>query len=89
MPSLTGTIHPGPFISIGAADDAILRWTGGNGYRIVSLPREVYVRDAENGSQTDADTVTEIEFPVEQPSRKPGLSVTPCQSMAGSFLLGV
>jgi hypothetical protein len=35
-------------------------------HRITDPCREVYLRPNENGSQTDPDTVTEIQFPVEK-----------------------
>ena len=62
------TIHHGPFVTIGEAYDAILKWVDENGYRIYGPGREIYVRVAEEGqgmvSQTDPETVTEIQFPV-------------------------
>jgi effector-binding domain-containing protein len=60
------TIHNGPFASIGEAYNAIAKWLDENGYRVVGSPREVYLRMAEDGSQNDPDTVTEIQFPVEK-----------------------
>jgi DNA-binding transcriptional MerR regulator len=62
------TIHHGPFATIGEAYDAILKWVDENGYRIHGPGREIYMRVTEEGhgkvSQTDLDTVTEIQFPV-------------------------
>jgi effector-binding domain-containing protein len=45
---------------------AIMKWIEANGYRCVGPVREVYLREAENVSQTDPNTVTEIQFPVEK-----------------------
>lgn len=59
-------IHNGPFITIGEAYTAILKWIDANGYRINGPSREVYLRPADNASQTDPQTVTEIQFPVEK-----------------------
>jgi effector-binding domain-containing protein len=60
------TIHNGPFTTISEAYNAIGRWLDENSYRVVGPVREVYLRPAEDGSQTDPDTVTEIQFPVEK-----------------------
>ena len=59
-------VHKGPFITIGEAYTAILKWIEANDYRIIGPTREVYLRPAVNGSQTDSETVTEIQFPVEK-----------------------
>ena len=64
--SLACTIHHGPFVTIGEAYNALGQWITDNGYRITGPCREVYLRPNENGSQTDPDTVTEIQFPVEK-----------------------
>jgi DNA-binding transcriptional MerR regulator len=58
-------VHHGPFTTIGEAYEALLKWTGENGYRIVSPGREVYLRSSE-GNQTDPDALTEIQYPVEK-----------------------
>jgi effector-binding domain-containing protein len=67
-------VHAGPFVTIGEAYEAIMKWIDANGYRIKGPGREVYVRasipnvtDDQTGvSQTDPGTVTEIQFPVEK-----------------------
>ena len=59
-------VHHGPFVAIGDAYAAIIKWIQANGYRCVGPVREVYLREAENVSQTDPNTVTEIQFPVEK-----------------------
>jgi len=64
--SLACAIHNGPFVTIGEAYNAIGKWITDNGYRIVGPCREVYLHEAENISQTDPNTVTEIQFPVEK-----------------------
>lgn len=63
--SMATVIHKGPFLTIGEAYAAILMWIEANSYEINGPPREVYLRPASNGSQTDPQTVTEIQFPVE------------------------
>jgi len=64
------TVHHGPFVTIGEAYDAIGKWISANGYRICGPSREIYLHVTEEGqgmvSQTAADTVTEIQFPVEK-----------------------
>jgi DNA-binding transcriptional MerR regulator len=60
------TVHNGPFVTIGEAYNAIAKWLDANSYRIVGPSREVYLNPAKNASQTDPNTVTEIQFPVEK-----------------------
>lgn len=60
------TLHNGPFTTIGEAYNTIGKWITDNGYRITGPCREVYLRPSKNGSQTDPETVTEIQFPVEK-----------------------
>jgi DNA-binding transcriptional MerR regulator len=61
-------LHHGPFASIGDAYGFLAKWMESNGYECVGPVREVYLREAkdegERVSQTDPDTVTEIQFPV-------------------------
>jgi len=64
--SMACVVHHGPFTTIGEAYDAVSKWISGNGYHITGPAREVYVKATENGNQTDPDTVTEIQFPVEK-----------------------
>jgi len=59
-------VHHGPFITIGQAYEALMKWIGENSYHIVGPGREVYLREAEEGDQNDLNTVTEIQFPVEK-----------------------
>ena len=67
--SLACTIHHGPFVTINEAYNAIGQWITDNGYRITGPCREIYLEPPENNSQTDPDTVTEIQFPVEKISK--------------------
>ena len=60
------TVHHGPFISIDKAYAALFKWISENGYRISGPCREVYIRPAKHGSQTDKNTVTEIQYPVQK-----------------------
>jgi len=64
--TMATVIHKGPFISISEAYTAIIKWIEANDYQINSPAREVYLRPATNGSQTDPQTITEIQFPVEK-----------------------
>ena len=63
--------HNGPLTALSEAYNAIGKWIDSNGYRICGPGREIYVRVTEQGhgkvSQTDPETVTEIQFPVEKP----------------------
>jgi len=58
------TIHHGPFVTIGEAYAAVIQWIEENGYQICGPSREIYLSVANNGSQTDPNTITEIQFPV-------------------------
>ena len=60
-------IHHGPFTALTEAYTALTQWVEANGYRMVGPDREVYLQPpAQSGSQTDSNTVTEIQFPVEK-----------------------
>jgi DNA-binding transcriptional MerR regulator len=63
-PTMACVVHHGPFVTIGEAYDALLKWVSENGYHVTGPAREVYLKAATRGSQTDPDTVTEIQFPV-------------------------
>lgn len=62
--TLACVVHHGPFVTIQEAYSAIARWIDQNGYHICGPCREVYLRPARNGSQTDPKTLTEVQFPV-------------------------
>lgn len=65
--NVASVIHHGPFTTIGEAYTALTRWVEANGYRIVGPSREVNLQPpAQAGLQTDPNTVTEIQFPVEK-----------------------
>jgi DNA-binding transcriptional MerR regulator len=60
-------VHHGPFVTIGEAYDALLKWVDENKYQIVGPGRELYLRTPKpDGNQNDPDTVSEIQFPVEK-----------------------
>ena len=60
-------MHHSPFVTIGQAYDAIIQWIHANGYRISGPCREIYLKPpGVMGSQTDPDTITEIQFPIER-----------------------
>ncbi len=64
---MASVVHHGPFTTIGEAYGAIIKWIEANGYRCVGPVREVYLQTSNQlGSQTDPDTVTEVQFPVEK-----------------------
>ena len=60
------TVHHGPFITIGQAYEALIKWIESNGYMFAGPTREIYLNPAKNGSQTDPETVTEIQFLVKK-----------------------
>lgn len=68
--TMASTIHHGPFTTIDDAYQALMKWLDANGYRICGPAREVYIREADQSSagasQSDQNTVTEIQFPVEK-----------------------
>ncbi len=59
-------VHHGGFTTIGQAYEALMKWIGENSYHITGPAREIYLREPKNGSQSDPDTVTEIQLPVEK-----------------------
>ncbi|MBU1661898.1 MAG: MerR family transcriptional regulator [Chloroflexi bacterium] len=62
---VAAAIHHGPFATLSEAYEAVLKWIEANGYQINGPSREIYLQPpAEMGSQTDPDTVTEVQFPV-------------------------
>jgi len=60
--------HHGPYTTLGDAYGFIERWMESNGYECVGPVREVYLRPAkaegDHASQSDPETVTEIQFEV-------------------------
>ncbi len=62
--AVASTIHHGPFVTIGDAYKALIKWIEENGYQICGPCREIYLQPAHNASQTDPNTLTEIQFPV-------------------------
>ncbi len=63
---MASAIHRGPYTELGKAIEGILQWLETNGYRITGPEREIYLVPGRNGSQTDPETVTEVQFPVEK-----------------------
>jgi DNA-binding transcriptional MerR regulator len=63
-------VHHGPFTAIGEAYGFLQKWMEANGYECIGPIREVYLREAKQEgkgvSQTDPETVTEIQFPVQK-----------------------
>ena len=58
-------IHHGTFDTLNKAYEAVIKWIEANGYQINGSCREIYLQPpTETGSQTDPDTVTEVQFPV-------------------------
>jgi effector-binding domain-containing protein len=65
--TMAAVIHHGPYTTIGEAYNSLTRWLEGNGYRIAGPAREVNLQPpAQAGVQTDPNTVTEVQFPVEK-----------------------
>ena len=67
---VASAVHRGPYTSLGAAIEAVVGWTEANGYRIVGPEREIYLQPGRNDSQSDPETVTEVQFPVERAPRE-------------------
>jgi effector-binding domain-containing protein len=63
---VVSAVHRGPYTTLGQAIQEIIRWTEANGYRITGPEREIYLQPGRNGSQSDPETVTEVQFPVEK-----------------------
>ena len=62
---VAAVIHHGPFNTLSESYEAVLKWIEANGYQINGPGREIYLQPpAEGGSQTDPDSVTEVQFPV-------------------------
>jgi DNA-binding transcriptional MerR regulator len=61
-------VHHGPLAAIGGAYEFIAKWIEANGYECIGPVREVYLRaadaDGSGASQTDPNTVTEIQYEV-------------------------
>jgi effector-binding domain-containing protein len=72
VPQSACAVHHGPFITINDAYKAVAKWIEDNGYRCCGPVREIYLQTpapdpVKHGvSQTDPNTVTEIQFPVEK-----------------------
>jgi DNA-binding transcriptional MerR regulator len=64
LEAAASTLHHGPFITIGEAYTALVKWIEANGYSIHGPCREIYLNPPKNGAQNDPSTVTEIQFPV-------------------------
>ncbi len=64
--TMASAVHNGAYNRIGQAYDAVMRWIGDNGYKIVGPGRELYLRAAQPVRQDDESCVTEIQLPVEK-----------------------
>lgn len=60
------SVHRGPYQTMSETIETTVQWIEANGYRIIGPEREIYLTPARNGSQTDPDTVTEVQFPIEK-----------------------
>ncbi len=63
---VASAVHRGPYTTLGETIQAVVKWTEANGYRVVGPEREIYLQPGRAGSQTDPETVTEVQFPVER-----------------------
>ena len=59
-------VHYDPYISVSEAYIAILKGIDANDYQIYRPAREVYLKPTFNGSRTDFQIVTKIQFPIEK-----------------------
>jgi len=62
--TIASILHHGAYNRLSEAYDAVLRWVGGNGYRIASPPREVYLQVSRPVRLDDESYITEIQVPV-------------------------
>ena len=61
---MAATIHHGPYMTIGEAHEAVIRWIAANGYRIAGPEREIYLYNQTPVLQDDPSYVTEIQYPI-------------------------
>jgi effector-binding domain-containing protein len=60
---VAAVVHHGDFEDFTEGHAALLEWIDANGYRIIGPYREVYIK---HEKENLADTITEIQFPVEK-----------------------
>jgi effector-binding domain-containing protein len=63
---VASAVYRGPYSGLGETIEAVVRWIEANGYRVVGPEREIYLQPGRGDSQTDPETVTEVQFPVER-----------------------
>lgn len=68
LPAVTvaSLVHNGAYNRLSQAYDELLRWIGGNGYRLCGPLRELYLKCSQPVRQDDESYVTEIQAPVEK-----------------------
>lgn len=68
LPAITvaSLVHNGSYQRLSKAYDELLRWIGGNGYRLNGPTRELYLKASQPVRQDDESYVTEIQAPVEK-----------------------
>jgi DNA-binding transcriptional MerR regulator len=59
--TFASAVHHGDFENFGVLHQAVLKWIGANGYRIIGPSREIYLR-LDNADRSDS--VTEVQYPV-------------------------
>src|SRR5215212_3282605 len=64
---VAAVVHHGDFEEFTQGHAALLEWIDSNGYRIVGPYREIYIKHEKKNL---ADTITEIQFPVEKAYNK-------------------
>lgn len=66
LPAVTvaSLVHNGAYNRLSQAYDELLRWIGGNGYRICGPERELYLKSSQPVSIDDESYITEIQVPI-------------------------
>jgi DNA-binding transcriptional MerR regulator len=64
--TVASVVHHGAYNRLSEAYDSLLRWVGGNGYKIAAPPRELYLQVSRPVRLDDESYVTEIQVPVEK-----------------------
>lgn len=63
---MASVVHNEPYISVREAFTAILMWIDAKYFQIYRPARKVYLKPTINGSRTDSEFITEIQFPNEK-----------------------
>ena len=65
VPQAACVLHKGPYLTLGNAYGAVLRWMEDNGYELSEHPRESYIDGIWN-KDSEEDWLTEVQFPLKK-----------------------